>query len=95
MKLALDPKIEKQIRLAVSPGEPFALDELIEEICRDDTSLRGECSKIVADEYRRRLAAMTRGAMRELYRRHYKVETDANKDWLLGEIVESIEAQGN
>ena len=38
---------------------------------------------------------LPRREMRELYRRCYKELTDANKDWLLGEIVESIEAEGN
>ncbi|MGO9584771.1 MAG: hypothetical protein ACLP2Y_00985 [Limisphaerales bacterium] len=52
MKLALDPKIEKRIRLAVKPSKPYALDELMEEICGDDAILRGECSEIVTNEYR-------------------------------------------
>jgi hypothetical protein len=33
--------------------------------------------------------------MQELYRRFYKEPTDANKDWLLGEIVKRIEAERN
>ncbi len=95
MRTALDPEIEKRIRRAVKPGDPWALNEITEEICCDDSKLRREFSEIVADEYRRRLSAMPRREMRELYRRCYKELTDANKDWLLGEIVESIEAEGN
>jgi hypothetical protein len=95
MKVAFDPETEKRIRRAVKPGEPWVLDELTEEICGDDRELRREFSEIVADEYRHQLSAMPRQEMRELYRRCYKEQTDANKDWLLGEIVESIEAEGN
>jgi len=95
MKVALDPETEKRIRRAVKPGDPWALDELTEEICGNDSKLRREFSEIVADEYRRRLSAMPRQEMRDLYRRCYKKQTDANKDWLFGEIVESIEAEGN
>jgi hypothetical protein len=95
MKIALDPKTEKQIREAVKVGEPYASDELMAEICGDDPILRRECGEIVADEYRLRLSAMSRQEMQELYRRCYKEESDANKDWLLGEIVESIEAEKN
>ena len=95
MKVAFDPKTEKRIRGAVKPGDPWALDELTEEVCGDDGELRREFSEIVADEYRRRLADMPRGEMRKLYRRCYKEQTDANKDWLLGEVVERIEAEGN
>jgi len=95
MKTAFDSETEKRIRAAVKPGDPWALDELTAEICGDDTKLRGEFSEIVADEYRRRLSAMPRQEMRELYRGCYQELTDANKDWLLGEIVESIEAEGN
>jgi hypothetical protein len=71
------------------------LDELTEEICGGDRTLRGKCSEIVADEYRSRLSAMPRQEMQELYRRCYEEQTDASKDWLLGEIVESIEAEKN
>jgi hypothetical protein len=95
MKVAFDSKIEKRIREAVKLGEPYALDELTEEICGEDGELRREFGEIVADEYQRRISAMPREEMRELYRRCYKDESDANKDWLLGEIVESIEAEGN
>ena len=95
MKIALNPETEKQIRRAVKLGDPWALDELTEEICGDDSMLRSECGAIVVDEYRRRLSAMPRQEMRELYRRCYEELTDANKDWLLGEIVESIEAEQN
>ena len=95
MKIALNPETEQRIRRAVKPGDPWALDELMEEICGDDPMLRGECSAIVVDEYRRRLSTMPRQEMRELYPRCYKELTDANRDWLLGEIVESIEAEKN
>ncbi|MGD1088254.1 MAG: hypothetical protein ABR955_05960 [Verrucomicrobiota bacterium] len=95
MKIALDPKTEKQIREAVKLGEPYALDELMTEICGNDPILRRESSEIVADEYHRRLSTMPRQEIQELYRRSYMEPTDANKDWLLGEIVESIEAERN
>ena len=95
MKVAFKPEIEMSIRRAVKPGNFWALDELIAEICEKDPSLRGQCSVIVIDEYHRRLSMMPRQEMRELYRRCYKEESDANKDWLLGEIVESIEAEQN
>lgn len=95
MKTALDSETKKRIRSAVKPGDPCELHELTEKIYRDDSRLRGEFSEIVADEYRRRLSAMPHQEMRELYHLCYKQPTDANKDWLLGEIVESIEAEGN
>jgi hypothetical protein len=95
MKVALDPQTEKRIRHAVKPGDPWALDKLMEEICGEDSNLHREFSEIVADVYRRSLSAMTRQEMRELYRRCYEQPSDANKDWLLGEIVESIEAKRN
>ena len=95
MKVAFNPETEERIRSTVKPGDPWALDELMEEICGDDGELRREIGEVVADEYRRRLSAMPRGKMRELYRRCYKEQADANKDWLLGEIVEGIVAEGN
>jgi hypothetical protein len=95
MKIALDSNLEKQIRKTVEIGEPYALDELLAETCGDDLILRRECAEIVADEYRRRLSAMPRDEMWELYHRCYEEESDANKDWLLGEVVESIEAKRN
>jgi uncharacterized protein CbrC (UPF0167 family) len=95
MKVAFHSKIEKRIRAAVKPGESYALDELTEEICGDDGELRREFSEVVTDEYHRLLSAMPREEMRELYRRCYTDESDANKDWLLGEVVESIEAKRN
>lgn len=95
MNTALNQLTERRIRQTVIPGEPWALDGLVQEICGDDLELRREFSGIVADEYRRRVFAMPRAEMRELYRRCYREQTDANKDWLLGEIVEEIEAQGN
>lgn len=93
--MAFDPETERRICRAVKPGDLWALDELREKICGDDPELRREFSEIVAGEYRRRLSAMSRGEMRTLYRRCYKEQTDANKDWLLGEIVESIETKRN
>ena len=51
MKVALDPETEKRIRRAVKPGDPWALDELTEEICGNDSKLRREFSEIMADEY--------------------------------------------
>ena len=95
MKVSLDSETEKRIRRAVKLGDPWALDELTEEICGGNSEQRREFSEIAADEYRRRLSAMSRQKMRELYRRCYKEQTDANRDWLLGEIVEAIEAEGN
>jgi hypothetical protein len=95
MKVAFNPETEKRICRAVKLGDPWALDELTEGICGDERELRREFSEIVADEYRHRLSAMPRQEMRELYRRCYKEQTDANKDWLLGEIVEEIEAKRN
>ena len=42
-----------------------------------------------------RLSSMSRQEMKELYRRCYAELTDTNKDWLLGQIVESIQAERN
>ena len=95
MKTTFDSGTEERIRTTVKPGDPWVLDELTEEICGDNRELRGQFSEIVADEYHRRLSNMPREKMRELYRCCYKGQTDANKDWLLGEIAEGIEAHGN
>ena len=95
MKTAIDSHSGKKIRQAVKLGDPWALDDITEEICGDDGELRREIGQIVADEYRIRLMSMPREEMRELYRRYYKDESDSNKDWLLGEIVESIEVTTN
>ena len=46
-------------------------------------------------KYRRRLSSMSRQEMKDVYRRCYEDLTDANKDWLLGQIVESIQAERN
>lgn len=92
--MAIDSKTEKQLRAAVKPGDPFALEDLNEKLCGHDAG-HAAFSEIVADEYRRRLKAMPREQMLELYRRFYEHPSDANKDWLLGEIVESIEAERN
>ncbi len=90
----MNANIESQIRASVSPGNPFTLDGLTEKFCAADAD-RVAFSEIVADEYRRRLAAMPLKQMLELYERCYKNPSDANKDWLLGEIAESIEAERN
>lgn len=90
----MDANTGKQIRAAVNPGNPFGLDELKDQLCPDDKE-REAFSEIVTDEYHRRLAAMPHEQMLEFYRQFYKNTSDANKDWLLGEIVESIEAQRN
>lgn len=95
MKTAFDSEIEKQIRRTVKLGNPWALDGLTMGAHGEDRKLAGEFGEIVVDEYRRRLSAMPREKMRELYHRCYEEPTYANKDWLLGEIVESIEAGGN
>jgi hypothetical protein len=94
MNMPFDSEVEKRIRAAVKPGDPCALDELLEKLGLDDDG-RTIVSEIVGDEYRRRLRAMPREQMLELYRRFYEDVSDANKDWLLGEIVESIEAERN
>lgn len=39
MKMAIDAKTEKRIRAAVKLCEPFALDDLIEEVCVEDDDL--------------------------------------------------------
>jgi len=69
MKTALDPEIEKRLRRAVKPGDPWALDELTEEICGNDSKLRREFSEIVADEYRHRLSAMIPTVTKDVSRR--------------------------
>jgi hypothetical protein len=74
----MNTNIENEIQTAVKAGDPFALDGLTEKLC--------------ADEYRRRLGTMPRALMLELDRRFYENPSDANKDWLLGEVVENIEA---
>ena len=94
MNVQMDAKREKRVRAAVKPGDPFALDDLMTQLCADAAD-RATFSGIVADEYRRRLKAMPRVEMLELYRRFYEDATDANKDWLLGELLESIEAERN
>ena len=58
-----DAATEKRIRGTVKPGDPWALDDLTEEICRDDEEKRREFSEIVADEYRRRLSAIQPAAV--------------------------------
>jgi hypothetical protein len=77
--VAFNPEIEKRIRSAVKPGDPWTLDEMTDKICGDDREQRREFGEIVVDEYRRRFSAMPRQEMRELYRRCYKDESDANK----------------
>jgi hypothetical protein len=92
MNPSIDAAIESRLRATVKLGDPFALGELLANVCGDDVE-RSMASEVIADEYRRRLAAMPREEMLEVYRRHYQDASDANKDWLLGEIVESIEAE--
>jgi hypothetical protein len=92
MNMPFDSEVEKRIRAAVKPGDPCAVNELLEELSLDDDD-RTNVAEIVADEYRQRLQAMSREEMLELYRHCYENASDANKDWLLGEIVESIEAE--
>jgi hypothetical protein len=94
MHVPLAPELEAKIRAAVKLGDPWALDGLREEVCSNDDE-HAAFSEIVADEYRRRLTAMPRERMLELYRRFYEEAGDPDKDWLLGEIVESIEAERN
>jgi G:T-mismatch repair DNA endonuclease (very short patch repair protein) len=59
MKVALEPEIEKRIRRAVKLGDPWALDELTEEMCGNDSKLRREFSEIVSAN-RTRDALVTR-----------------------------------
>jgi hypothetical protein len=94
MNMPFDSEVEKRIRAAVKPGDPCAVNELLEELSLDDDD-RTNVAEIVADEYRRRLKAMPREQMLELYRLFYEDANDANKDWLLGEVVEGIEAERN
>jgi hypothetical protein len=91
MNALIDPGMENRIRASVKPGNPWVLDGLRETFCSNDHE-HAAFSDIVADEYRRRLAAMPREKMLEFYRHLYEEAGDADKDWLLGEIVESIEA---
>jgi hypothetical protein len=81
--------IEKEIKSAVEIGNPWALDEVIEEVCGDHRDLANTVMEIVVDEYKRRLREMCQGEMLELYQRFYLDQSDANKDWLLGELVEA------
>lgn len=46
MKVAFNPETVKRIRSTVKPGDPWALDELMEEICGDDGELRREIGEI-------------------------------------------------
>jgi hypothetical protein len=81
---------EQQIRDAVEIGNPWALDELIEEVCGQSNQLRGVVMQIVADEYRQRLRNMRRDEVLRLYEQFYAEQEDSNRDWLLGEVVEEI-----
>jgi hypothetical protein len=81
---------EQQIRDAVEIGNPWALDELIEEVCGQSNELRGVVMQIVADEYRQRLRNMPRNELLRLYKEFYAEQEDSNRDWLLGEVVEEI-----
>jgi len=82
---------EQQIRDAVEIGNPWALDELIEEVCGQNNELRGVVMDIVADEYRLQCRKMSHDQVLQLYQDYYVEQDDANKDWLLGEIVEEID----
>jgi hypothetical protein len=67
----MNAKTENRIRAAVIPANPWALDRLREVIRSNDQE--GEAfSEIVADEYSRRLRAMPREEMLELYREFYE-----------------------
>ncbi len=94
MEGAMSLDFEAEIRRTVEIGNPWALDDLIEETCGVDAELAGVVRAVVADEYIRRLAIMSPKEMNELYEEYYLEPTDANKDWLLGEIVESIRSEG-
>jgi len=82
--------LEKEIKSAVEIGTPCVLDDLIEEVCGDHTHLAGAGMEIVVDEHHRWLKGASRQAMLESYRKSYVEQTGANKDWLLGEVVEEI-----
>jgi hypothetical protein len=84
---------EQQIRDAVEIGNPWALDELIEEVCGESNELRGVVMQIVADEYRQRLRNMRRDEVLRLYEQSYVEQDDSNMDWLLGEVVEEMLAE--
>lgn len=94
MERAHNPSFEQEIRNAVEVGNPWALEELLEEMCAENNELRRVVMAIVADEYRVRLRKMPRGEALRLYEECYTDKDDANKDWLLGEITEEI-IQGN
>jgi hypothetical protein len=81
---------EQQIRDAVEIGNPWALDELIQEVCGQSNELRGVVMQIVTDEYRQRLRNMPRNEILRLYKEFYAEQEDSNRDWLLGEVVEEI-----
>jgi hypothetical protein len=89
--IQLHLNFERDIREAVEIGNPWAFDGLIEETCSTDAELIGIVSQIVAEEYRTRLSGMTPDEMDVLYREFYLEASDANKDWLLGEVIEEIE----
>jgi hypothetical protein len=84
---------EQQIRDAVEIGNPWALDELIEEVCGQSNELRGVVMQIVTDEYRQRLRNMPRNELLRLYKEFYAEQEDSNRDWLLGEMVEEMLAE--
>ena len=85
MITAIDAQIETRIRQAIKLGDPWALDELKDEICGEDRQLKEIFSKIIGDEYQRQLVAMPRRKMLKIYRECYEEPGDADKDWLLGE----------
>lgn len=84
------PCFECEIRRAVDIGNPRALNDLIEEMCDNRSDLIGAVGEIVASEYKRRLNQMSRDRMLKLYKEFYIEQRDANKDWLLAEVVDEI-----
>ncbi len=82
--------LEKEIRGSIEIGNPWAVDDLIEEYCGDHGDLKMIVMQIVADEYRKRLRKMSREELLRRYQQCFEEQDDANKDWLLGEIAEEI-----
>lgn len=81
---------EREIRDTVEIGNPWAIDEIFEDICGEHKDLKNVLMELIADEYSKRLSEMTIEKIEMLYREFFLYQTDANKDWLLGEIVEKL-----
>jgi hypothetical protein len=81
---------EDEIRRAVEIGNPWALDDILEDVCGQHGDLKAAVMEIVAEEYRKRLTMISRDELSKLYQECYVAQDDANKDWLLGEIVEEM-----